>query len=59
MFVTLDRNLEFQQNVVALPFGVIVVQARSNRMLHLRPLIPALVQALEQVAPGTLMRIGG
>ena len=32
VFVTLDRNLEFQQNVKILPFGIVVVGARSNRI---------------------------
>jgi hypothetical protein len=27
VFVTLDRNLEFQKNIKVLPFGVVVVQA--------------------------------
>jgi predicted nuclease of predicted toxin-antitoxin system len=31
VFVTLDRNLEFQQNVKILPFGIVVVGAGSNR----------------------------
>ena len=28
VFVTLDRNLEFQQNIIIVPFGVVVVRAR-------------------------------
>ena len=35
VFVTLDRNLEFQQNTRVLPFGVVVVPAVSNRLAHL------------------------
>jgi hypothetical protein len=27
VFVTLDRNLEFQQNIKVLPFGVVVVRS--------------------------------
>jgi len=34
VLVTMDRNLEFQQNLSALPFGVILVRAPSNRMLE-------------------------
>ena len=32
VFLTLDRNLEFQQNVKILPFGIVLVRARSNRI---------------------------
>jgi len=33
VFVTLDRNLEFQKNIKVLPFGIVVVCARSNRVV--------------------------
>ena len=32
VFVSMDGNLEFQQNVSALPIAVLIVQAVSNRM---------------------------
>lgn len=35
VFLTLDRNIEFQQNIPALPFGVIVIRAASNRIVWL------------------------
>ena len=37
VFVTLDRNLEFQQNIKVLPFGIVLVRARSNRVADLTP----------------------
>lgn len=36
-FVTVDRNLQFQQRTLNLDFGVIVVAAKSNRFEDLRP----------------------
>jgi predicted nuclease of predicted toxin-antitoxin system len=56
--VTMDRNLEFQQNLAVLPFGVVLVRAASNRMAHLRPLVPALLSAMQDIAPGTMRRVG-
>lgn len=35
-FVTVDRNLQFQQRILNLDFGVIVVAAKSNRFEDLR-----------------------
>jgi len=52
--VTGDRSLEFQQNVSALPFGVVVVRPPSNRMLHLRPLVPAILDAIAATGQGQL-----
>ncbi len=41
VFLTLDRNLEFQQHIKVLPFGIVVVCARSNRIADLTPHIPS------------------
>ena len=51
-FVTVDRNLAFQQRIDTLPFGVVVLRTRSNRLADLRPLIPALLRALPTLKPG-------
>ena len=54
-FVTMDRNIEHQQNISRLLFGV---RAPSNRLIHLRPLVPAILDALETLVPGQLRSIG-
>ena len=59
VFVTVDQNLAHQQNVAALPIGVIILQARTNRLTDLRPLVPKLLSALPSVRPGTAMVISG
>ena len=58
VFVTFDRNIEFQQNIPALPFGVIIVCAVSNRMQLLRPLAEAVLSAVRSAAPGRLQKVG-
>jgi hypothetical protein len=57
-FVTMDRSLEFQQNIPVLPFAVVLVRAPSNRMLHLRPLVPAILDAIALTKAGQLQRVG-
>ncbi len=57
-FLTVDQNLEFQQNVAASGIAVIVLVAPTNRLKELRPLAPAVVQALRRVKPGELLRLG-
>jgi hypothetical protein len=59
VFVTVDRNLSFQQNLVAVPLAVTVLRARTNRLADLRPLIPALLTALNSPRPGIAQAIGG
>ena len=56
-FVTVDKGIEFQQRIAALPFGVIALRARSNDIADLRPLMPAVLAALPALAPGQLVRV--
>ncbi len=58
VFVTADRNLQFQQNVAALSLAVIIVISRRIRLHDLLPLVPALRQAIGEVRPGEVRRIG-
>ena len=51
-FVTVDKSLPAQQNTAALPFGIVVLRARSNRLKDLRSLIPDVLAALEKLQPG-------
>ena len=59
VLVTMDRNLEFQQPVSSLDLCVVLALAPSNRMVHLRPIIPALLQAIETGRSGELLRVVG
>jgi len=51
-FVTVDRNLSFQQNIPQFTIAVIVLQAPTNRLKDLRPLISKLQQLLPKAAKG-------
>ena len=53
----MDGGLEFQQNLVMLPVAVLIVEAFSNRMQHLEPLVPDILEALKLIAPRTLRRV--
>jgi hypothetical protein len=53
-FITIDGNLPLQQNVQALPFGVVVLKARSNRPADVIPLAPAILIALATLKPGQI-----
>jgi hypothetical protein len=56
--VTKDRGIEFQQNLATVSIGVLLILAPSNRMMHLLPLMPAILEALPALKPGQLHRIG-
>jgi hypothetical protein len=58
VFVTVDRNLSFQQKLGSDPVAVIVLGATSNRLADLRPLVPKLLAAIERAQPGIAEFIG-
>lgn len=58
VFVTVDRNLAFQQSVVALRIAVILLRAKSNRLGDLKPLIPGLLTVLNAAKPGRVVVVG-
>jgi hypothetical protein len=59
LLLTVDRNLEYQQNFAGLALAVIVVHAPSNDVAVLRPLMPAVLAAVSKTKPGTLTHIRG
>jgi len=54
----MDQNLPHQQNLRAIGTPVVLVLAKSNRMVDLRPLIPAILEAIPMAEPGTVRRVG-
>ena len=52
VFITVDRNLSFQQNLPQFDIAVIVLQAPSNRLADLKPLVPEVLAILASVAKG-------
>ena len=58
VFVTVDRNLEFQQNLKSLRLAVVVLCAPCNEIQVLRPLMPALQAALTTIQIGQVVYIG-
>lgn len=57
MLVTVDKSLPKQQNLRTRPFGIIVLQAKTNRLTDLLPLVPALRGALQEVRPGQVRNL--
>ena len=57
-FVTMDTNIEFQQILARQAFGAVLVRARSNRMVHLQPLVASILDSLKGLRPGEIRRVG-
>ena len=57
-FLTVDRNLQFQQSRAALPIAVLVLIAVDNRFETLVKLLPQAREALQTMRPRELRSVG-
>lgn len=57
VLLTVDRNLRYQQNIIAAGVAVIVLIAGGNRIKELAPLAPATLAALTTIKPGDVVEI--
>jgi hypothetical protein len=57
-FLTLDRGIEYQQNLEPRKIAVVLVCARSSRLADLLPQIPDILEVLASLEPGQLVKIG-
>lgn len=57
VLLTMDRGMEYQQNLSGLDLCVIVLSAVSNDIDDLLPLAPSINAAFERAAPGALLRV--
>ncbi|WP_204150894.1 DUF5615 family PIN-like protein [Leptolyngbya sp. CCY15150] len=58
VFITVDRNLSFQQNLSQLDIAIVVLQASSNRLADLKPLAPKVLDVLDAVVKGQAIVVG-
>lgn len=58
VLITLDTNLRYQQNLAGRRIAIAVIRARSNRLEHISPHIPACLKALETIKPGDIVHVG-
>lgn len=55
--ITVDKNMEFQQNLAALPIAVVLLCARSNELEEPLPLVPDLERELSTLKLKSLVKI--
>ena len=58
-FITLDTNLQYQQNLAGRKISLVVLLARSSRLADLSPYFPACAEALKKIKVGEIIVVGG
>jgi hypothetical protein len=59
VFLTVDQNLKYQQNLKSFNIGIILSVARNNRLKTLLPLMSEASEALENIKAGDFIRVSG
>ena len=54
VFITSDRNLQFQQHLIATGVAVVLLQAKSTRLADTLPLMTDVLAGLPSLQPGTV-----
>ena len=57
VFVTLDQNLEFQQNLKRRKIAFLVMVVPDNKLSSYRPIFDQLREAVESISPSQVMRV--
>ena len=57
VFLTLDRGMEYEQNMTRRRIAVIMVAAQLSRLSDLLPHAGEILATLESIAPGELFRV--
>ena len=55
--LTTDQGLEYEQNLVALPLSIVVLQVKTNTIEALRPLYPKLLSTLACLKPCSFVKL--
>lgn len=58
VFLTVDRNLSFQQNIGTFKIAVVVMVAKSNKRSDLQPLMKHVLAVLAAATPGQVTKVG-
>ncbi len=57
VFITIDQNLKYQQNLQGTTIGIVQLSAPSNRLKDLLPLMPELKQILAIIKAGEILQV--
>lgn len=58
LFLTMDKGLQYQQNLTGRSIAILVVRARSNRLVDLLRRLEACRAVMSSIRPGEVIRVG-
>jgi predicted nuclease of predicted toxin-antitoxin system len=58
VLLTMDSNLEFQQNIRTVDISIVVIDAVDNKLETILPLVPQILQILNHLGRHELVHVG-
>jgi hypothetical protein len=58
LFITMDKGIQYQQNLAGRSIAILVLRALSNRLADLLPHVEACLSIMSSIQPGEVIRIG-
>jgi hypothetical protein len=58
LFLTMDKGLQYQQNLEGRTIAILIIRARSNRLDDLLSHLSACRLAMGSIRPGEVIRVG-
>jgi len=58
IFVTLDKNIRYQQNLAGRKIAVLIIRSASNDLGDIQPHVEEALAALRSMRPGQVVEVG-
>lgn len=58
LFLTMEKGLQYQQNLAGRNIWVLIIRSRSNRLVDLLPHVPQCLSIMALIRPGQVVRVG-
>lgn len=57
-FLTMDKGIEYEQNLTGRSIAIVILRSKSNRLVDLLGHVSECLAALRSIQPGQIMRVG-
>jgi|SRR5579859_3417774 len=58
VLVTIDRNMQFQQNLAGKTIAILIIRVASSDLDDIRPYVPQAIAALKFIKPQQVVEVG-
>ena len=58
VFITIDKNIRYQQNIAGRKIAILVIRTASSDLDDIRPHVPQALAALRSIGPGQIIEVG-